>query len=276
MTPNVPPIGEDDLLAFVDGRLDATRRATVEAYLAANPEVRERVEADRRHNAALRAALDPVFDEPVPARLRISSIRAGRAQRQAQFMRVAAAAVALLCVGAAGGFIGRGLVMPNDDGHLVASGPSGIPTTQVARAATSAFRTYVVEVVHPVEVKASQESHLLQWLSKRLGRPLSAPDLAGFGYHLMGGRLLPARQGAAAQLMYEDQSGRRLTLYVAAADGTETSFQFAQEGDMATFSWIDQGFGFAVTGMETRARLLPIAEAVYHSLGDGAAPSRAG
>jgi anti-sigma factor RsiW len=122
----------------------------------------------------------------------------------------------------------------------------------------------VVEVAHPIEVGAAQEAHLLQWLGKRLGRPLAAPDLSRFGYRLMGGRLLPAGSAAAAQLMYDDASGRRLTVYVRAASGTETAFRFQQEGDAATFAWIDQGFGFAVTAMASRDELLPIAEAVYH------------
>ena len=137
-------------------------------------------------------------------------------------------------------------------------------TVSVAQGATAAYRTFVVEVAHPVEVGAAQEAHLLQWLSKRLGRPLAAPDLSRFGYRLMGGRLLPAGDAAAAQLMYDDASGRRLTVYVRAASGTETAFRFQQEGDAATFAWIDQGFGFAVTATASRDELLPIAEAVYH------------
>jgi anti-sigma factor RsiW len=79
----------------------------------------------------------------------------------------------------------------------------------------------------------------------------------------MGGRLLPAGSAAAAQLMYDDASGRRLTVYVRAASGTETAFRFQQEGDASTFAWIDQGFGFAVTASASRDELLPIAEAVY-------------
>jgi anti-sigma factor RsiW len=138
----------------------------------------------------------------------------------------------------------------------------------VAQGAVSAYRTFVVEVAHPVEVGVSQEAHLLQWLSKRLGRKLLAPDLTAFGYRLMGGRLLPAGSAAAAQLMYEDTSGKRLTVYVRAAEGEETAFRFRQEGDAATFAWIDQGFGFAVTAMTGRDELLPIAEAIYRDFGD--------
>jgi anti-sigma factor RsiW len=136
-------------------------------------------------------------------------------------------------------------------------------TTGVAQNANAAYRTYVVEVAHPVEVASAQEAHLLQWLSRRLGKPLSAPDLTPFGYKLMGGRLLPGTDSAAAQLMYDDASGKRLTLYVRAAPGSETAFRFQRDGDAATFAWIDQGFGFAVTAPATREELLPIAEAVY-------------
>ena len=51
-----------------------------------------------------------------------------------------------------------------------------------------------------------------------------------------------------------------------AARGTETAFRFQKDGDAATFAWIDQGFGFAVTASASREELLPIAEAVYRGL----------
>lgn len=247
-------IGEDDLQAFTDDRLDASRRAAVEAHLALHPEIRERVAAERRQRAMLRGQLEAKFAEPIPARLRIASIRASQRGHWTGRMRSVAAAVVIFVVGAAGGWFANGLTPT--------SAPVA-PTTSVAQGATAAFRTFVVEVAHPVEVGAAQEVHLLQWLGKRLGRQLAAPDLSRFGYRLMGGRLLPAGSAAAAQLMYDDASGRRLTVYVRAASGTETAFRFQQEGDAATFAWIDQGFGFAVTAMASRDELLPIAEAVY-------------
>ena len=67
--------------------------------------------------------------------------------------------------------------------------------------------------------------------------------------------------------MYDVASGQRLTLDVRAAAGSETAFRFQREGDAATFAWIDQGFGFAVTAPATREDLLPIAEAVYRGVG---------
>jgi anti-sigma factor RsiW len=257
MTGEDVPIGEDELQAFVDERLDGPRRDAVEAHLARHPELRERIAAERRQRASLRAQLQGKAAEPIPARLRIATLQAARRVRLARRMSLIAAAVAIFVVGGSAGWFANGLRPA-----LVAQAP----TTAVAQGAAAAYRTFVVEVAHPVEVGVAQETHLLQWLSKRLGHKLVAPDLAPFGYRLMGGRLLPGGSGAAAQLMYEDTAGKRLTLYVRAADGTETAFRFQQDGDAATFAWIDQGFGFAVTAMASREELLPIAEAVYKGL----------
>ena len=256
MTDKAFSIGEDELQAFVDGRLDGDRHAAVEAHLAAYPELAERIALERRQRAMLRSRLDAKFAEPIPARLRIATLRAARRTFWARGWTSAAAAVALFVAGATAGWFA----------NAIAPGPAPLspaPTASVAQGAHAAYRTFVVEVAHPVEVGVQQEAHLLQWLSKRLGRKLAAPDLSPFGYRLMGGRLLPGGNGAAAQLMYDDASGRRLTIYVRAADGTETAFRSQKEGEAATFAWIDQGFGFAVTATATREELLPIAEAVY-------------
>jgi anti-sigma factor RsiW len=258
MSSDTVPVAEDELQAFVDDRLDAPRRAAVEAHLARHPEERERILAERRHRAALRAQLQAKAEEPVPARLRIASIQAARRTRLVRRTALAAAAIALFVAGVGTGWLANE--------PPVSAGVAAAPTASVAEGATAAFRTFVVEVAHPVEVGVAQEAHLLQWLSKRLGRRLEAPDLAPFGYRLIGGRLLPGGSGAAAQLMYEDASGKRLTLYVRAADGTQTAFRFQKDGEAATFAWIDQGFGFAVTAMASREELLPIAEAVYRGL----------
>lgn len=263
MTNNDVPVVDDDLQAYVDGRLEPGRRAEVEAYLAKTPEARERVAADQRLRAALRGQLEAKHAEAIPSRLLPANILAAR---RARLLRRAGAAAAALLLFTAG--LGLGWFAGDRQGatRVASSAPA---TTGVADNAANAYRTFVVEVAHPVEVDAGHQAHLLTWLSKRLGKPIDAPDLAAFGYRLMGGRLLPADQGAAAQLMYDDASGRRLTVYVRAAEGAETAFRFSREGEASTFAWIDRGFGFAVTGQLQREQLLPIAEAVYHRLSDG-------
>ena len=261
MTSDPLPIGEDDLQAFVDDRLAGPRLAAVQAWLETHPDVARRIAAEREQRALLRERFAAIAAEPIPARLHIANLRAAqRARWRAQARRVAFVVL----------IFGAGLVLGIGLDRLPRGGAGSSPpaTASVTEGATAAFRTFVVEVAHPVEVGAAQEAHLLQWLSKRLGRKLAAPDLSAFGYRLVGGRLLPATSGAAAQLMYEDGAGKRLTLYVRAADGTETAFRFQRDGDTASFAWIDQGFGFAVTAVATREELLPIAQSIYRSLGE--------
>lgn len=260
MTTGPDPIGEDDLQRAVDGRLPPERAGEVEARLAESPELAARVAAERRDVAALRRALAGIAEEPVPARLRPAAIRAARRQRRVYQMRMMAAGLALLLIGAGGGWWA---------GQRAPQAPQAV-ASRVSGEAVAAYRTYVVEVAHPVEVRSDNEKHLITWLSKRLGRQLAAPDLTPFGYTLMGGRLLPGDQGAAAQLMYEAKGGERLTLYVGAAKGGETAFRFFQEGETATLAWLDQGYGFAVTAAMSRDALTPIAEAVYKALDGGA------
>ena len=103
----------------------------------------------------------------------------------------------------------------------------------------------------------------MQWLSKRLGRQLVTPDLSGAGFRLMGGRLLPAEDGPAAQFMYENGTGERLTLYFRNGIGDETAFRYHEEGGIGAFYWSDEGFGYAIAARADRRTLLRIAEIVH-------------
>lgn len=250
------PICEDDLHAWVDGRLSAERRAEVEAWLAEDPSRAERIAGWRDDTALLHAAFDPLLDEPVPARLRTAV-----EDRPTRTWRIAAALGWLALgsiVGALGGY--RAALDAADDARTVAAA--------LPRAAAIAHAVYSPEVRHPVEVAAADEQHLVAWLTKRLGAPVRVPDLASSGYALLGGRLLPAEHGPSAQFMYEDDGGRRLTLYVSASDdGTATTaFRFAQEDGIAVFYWVDGRFAYALSGTLGREALLPIASSVYHQL----------
>lgn len=261
MTPqggDLPPIDDDMLHAYVDGRLDGASRARVAAWLEANPEEAARIADWQVAGEALRAAFEPVAQEPVPARLAAFALPAGEVRHP--WWRQAAAAVVLLALGAAGGYGGAELDRP-------APPSAGLNAQHLADSAASAHRVFVVEVRHPVEVGADQEQHLVTWLGKRVGAKLIAPRLDAQGYRLVGGRLLSSDAGPAAQLMYENREGKRITAYVASsvADG-QTAFQFRQQDKVSTFYWVDNGTGYALSGEMGRAALLDIAKAVYTQL----------
>src|SRR5581483_11891697 len=196
------PVTEDELHAFVDGELAADRREAVEAWLAAHPEDAARVAVWRSQMEAIRARYGDIGVQPVPPRLMLD--RLDRA-RQSRFAFGVAAAIAALVVGTAVGWIAHG---------ASAAAPSEIEA--MTAEALDAYKLYVVEVRHPVEVPGSESEHLVQWLSKRMGYPMRAPNLEKLGLNLVGGRLLPGPNGAAAAfLMYESASGERFTLYCA-------------------------------------------------------------
>jgi len=139
--------------------------------------------------------------------------------------------------------------------------------------AITAHRIFSAEVRHPVEVDAGQEAHLVQWLSKRLGRQLVVPDLASAGFRLMGGRLLPSEDGPAAQFMYENGNDR-VTLYLRTGVGGETAFRYHEENGIGAFYWADEGFGYAITAKADRELLLRIAEIVYQQTSQGGAKAK--
>ncbi|MBI5612561.1 MAG: anti-sigma factor [Gammaproteobacteria bacterium] len=252
MTNAPQPITETELHAYVDGRLGTARRAEVEAWLSANPVERERIDAYRRQNQALHALFDPALDEAVPATLRVVTAR----RRLPAVLRIAAMAAWVLV----GGILGWLLRGPE--------APMPLATNVLAQQAALAHVVYTPEVLHPVEVRAEEESHLVGWLSKRLGREVRAPRLADSGYELVGGRLLPADNGPAAQFMYQDARGNRLTLYVRtdAGGNRETAFRYAQEGRVGVFYWVDGPLGYALSGEIDKPQLLRVADNIYRQL----------
>jgi anti-sigma factor RsiW len=113
----------------------------------------------------------------------------------------------------------------------------------------------------------------VQWLSKRLDKPLKVPDLTAHGFDLVGGRLLPGDAGARAQFMFQNASGQRVTLYLGAVDkaaagitSQETGFQFEPQAGIPSFYWVDQGFGYALAGQLPRASLMQLAQEIYRQL----------
>lgn len=261
------PIGEDDLQAHLDGRLDPGRLRAVEFYLADSPAMASRIAQEAEQRQALRDRLAFKAAEPIPARLRVAHLmETGR--RPARWRTAAAGAAIWLSVGLAIGAVGGALLGPGLLPLRQASGESA------ARDAITAYRTYVGERLHPVEVAADQEAHLVQWLSRRIGHPLVAPKLTDQGYRLIGGRLLPAGAEPAALFMYQNDGGQRLTLYARSSPAQEeTSFRFEARDGVSAFSWIDQGCSYVVTGSIGREELLAVAEAIYRQYEERGTPA---
>jgi len=101
-----------------------------------------------------------------------------------------------------------------------------------------------------------------------LGKPIQAPVLESLGFQLLGGRLLPADGQPAAQFMYQDAGGRRLTLYARQGlpDNRDTAFRFAEQDGVEAFYWVDGDLAYALIGDLGWPMLDRAAHAVYQQL----------
>ncbi|AWK86845.1 anti-sigma factor family protein [Azospirillum thermophilum] len=270
---NAHRLTEDDLHAYVDGQLDGTRRLAVERWLAEDGDAARRAEDYRTQASLLHELFDPVLRDPADAPVeeltdRLKGRLAINDNRPAWHARGwvrAAAAVALVVAGATGGWFGRSVQTTPSP---VAQQNRTLAT--FAQEATQAHRFYTADERFQVELGADNQDELNGWLSKRVGREVFGPDLGKIGYRLIGGRSLPTDLGAGAQYMYANEGGKRITLFVGAPPaGNNSSFSFTQNGDVATFYWVEGPLAYAIAGRLSKEELLDIAKAVYNDVKAG-------
>jgi len=238
------------LHAYADGELDAAGRAEVERMLETDPAARLALATWQRQKDALKAAYDGVLDEPLPPGL-VKALNAKPQQRRASSLAALAASLALLLAGGAAGW-------------FAAHTATGNGTASFAEEALAAHSIYAAEVRHPVEVAAAEKDHLQAWLSKRVGIAFNVPDLTGQGYNLLGGRLLAIEGQPTAQLMYEDATRRRVTLYLSRNPSeTEQSLRIEKSGDLFACYWQDGKLGVVVAGDLDEPAMMALARVVY-------------
>lgn len=257
-------ITRDQLMAYVDGQLDAETRAAVEAHVAARPEAAAELAALQRQADNIRTLFAPVAAEPVPARLNAHRLALVQGRQRWQAMGRAAMIVALLGVGIAAGWALR----------PAAEGPELYD--RLIADAVSAHTVYVAEKRHAVEVAGSDSEHLSSWLSNRLDTALAMPDLSERGLTFLGGRLLPAPEipgGRAAQLMYEDAGGERVTLYITPATGVDgPRYEAVRFGADTALYWANETFTCTIVAAGDTDALKAIATEVFDQLSPGSAP----
>lgn len=238
---------EDELQAFVDGRLDERGHAAVLAYLGRRPEELARLADYAGLQEDLRSRVHEAdLPEDDPRTLRLQQELARRLERPDRRLWLRRAAAVVLLLGA--GWWSNTLYQSY--GRL----PS------VVVGAAQAHQVFGEETQRPVELGASAYEEMAAWFSDQLGEPVEIPSLRAVGLRLVGGRLLPVEGGPIAQLLYEDRSGRRLTLALS-SDPTELGPEFhlvELEGLTAGY-WQDGEITYAVVAKTSEQQLTAIA-----------------
>ena len=253
------PIEEQDLHAYVDGRLETERHGHVEQYLGQHPEAKARIQGWQAADEAVRAALAWRAEEPVPASLGLSNVMQVRMTRRRAPWRVAASLVVGLAAGSAAGWYARG---PETPTGLAALGNE----------AMAASRTFAADPTHPVEFGPAQSAQLVDWAAQHFGRQVAPPDLTGSGYELLGGRLVATEHGAACMFIYANAAGQRVSLFVRPMERRDLNAAMRPIGgpNLAGYAWARDGMGFSLTSTGPGPVLHDLSKQVQDALERGA------
>ena len=260
-------IKEDDLHAYVDKQLSAEKVEAVEALMLKDPKVAQQIHEWQQQNKAIATHFKKADFAVIPEQLDIKKLEKKAKQQKskkdkASFQRTSwhysmAASLFFIVIGASAGWFAHDLSQPMTQN-----------TKSFVNSAISAHKVYTVEVIHPVEVNADKEAHLVAWLSKRIDHPLTVPNLQEYGYNLLGGRLLAMREGKpAAQLMFENTEGKRITLLVSKSPHYhDQAFHLKNTDKVNSFYWMDAHVAYSITGKIKSESLRKLSTSVYQQI----------
>jgi anti-sigma factor RsiW len=255
MTTGRPPIGELDVLAYVDGQLEPQRRAEVEAYLALNPEEAAWVRDCLEQNELIRELYDRPFHEPVPRALaRVLDRRAAPRGAASPLRRIAAALLLFLGGGVGGWWIG---------GSGAPGGGADVGTEGLLREMAAAHaEARAAGAADRPEIKLATDVGLP--IVGGDAPPSETPDLSALGLTPVGRRVVAGPgDRPAVQLIYEDLGGRRVSLYLRPHrhDGGP-EIDVAERGGLAVARWPDDPSIYGLAGDLPAEELAEIARAV--------------
>jgi anti-sigma factor RsiW len=240
------------LHAYADGELEGEEKRAVEALLARDEAARRALAAYTQQKQQLHRAYDSILDEPVPP-----AILAAAKGHRLPYRRWPLGLVAGIALLGLGTVLGLGAAQHID----------GVQQASLPNRAAVAYQTFAPEVRHPVEVASDDQDHLKAWLSKRIGTEIKIPDLQDAGYTLLGGRLLAQDESPAGQLMYEDASKKRLTIYVTANSGAkDQAIALTESAGLVTCYWRDGALAMAISADMPRDAMMTLAKNIYEQM----------
>ena len=254
-------IQEDDLHAYVDNQLSEEKRQAVEELIRNDPNIAEQIHQWQQQNKAITEYFDKESFDNIPEKLHVNNLAIddfNTDKTHGKPWHYAMAASLFLMVGS--GLIGW-------FAHSTLQ-PIQQSTPAFANMAISAYEVFSVEVLHPVEVRADKKDHLVAWLSKRINHPIKIPELENYGYKLLGGRLLSMQEGrAAAQFMFENKQGKRITWLVSKSPVyKDHAFFFKNNKSVNSYYWMDSSVAYSVSGEVDRDNLHKLSQGIYQQI----------
>jgi anti-sigma factor RsiW len=279
---------DEALVAYLDGELDDDERARVEAWLEAEPAVRDRLLALSDVAGVLRNAFAEFVNEPVPERLiaaargetgaapdaEIVVLRPRRVgpppapSRRWYFQMAAAAGLFGLVVGIGAGYVGNNFLSPS----APAAGRQ-VETVATNTWLDNAAGDYKLVVSaggeSMLDVPASGEGgDALQKISQNLSQQVRLPDLKPWGLTFRGARLVVVEGRPGAQLVYttDNKAIGPLALIIGSTKQPDLAPTPGRKDDVNLLYWRHQGRASVLVGQGNIGYLWGIANDVAWQL----------
>ncbi|WP_110657561.1 anti-sigma factor family protein [Salinicola halimionae] len=218
MNPRHPT--EQDLHAYLDDQLDAERRQWIESWLQANPDQSAELEKWRVDARRLRARYANPEQWPDNPALDPAAIRRRQRANSQRWLATAAMLVMAVGIGMTGGWKVHDMMTP----------PS--ISAQPMADAVQAYRLFTDNVslnrntaidgngivdasdTAVTEPDANSRERIVKLFQAHFSDGIMPPDLSAAGLEMTGARLLATDQGPAAMVVYRDQTGRQMMMYI--------------------------------------------------------------
>jgi len=279
---------DEALVAYLDGELDVDERAHVEAWLDADPTVRDRLLALAESATTLRAAFADFVTEPVPERLiaaargettpvveaEIVELRPPRRAETAPppsrrwYIQLATAAGLFgLVVGVGAEYVGTGMLgapKVTTERQL-----QTIATNNWLDNAAGDYKLMINAGDTLVDVPASGDNgDVIQKISQNLPQQVRLPDLKPWGLSFQGARLVVVDGKPAAQLVYttDNKAIGPLALIIGSTKQPDIAPTFERRQDLNLLYWRHQGRASVLVGQSEIGYLWGIANDVAWQL----------
>jgi anti-sigma factor RsiW len=282
---------DEQLVAYLDGEVDAAERCEVEAWLDADPGARDRLAALAASAALVRSAFDEIMHEPVPERL-IAAARGERiaAQPSAKIVPFKrrqgspgglparrwwlglplAASLFGLLLGGSGAYLSVAKLLPEVLGgkqpaiEMAASDDLWLDNAAgYFKLLASTGDSGLIDVPANGDPQAA-----LQKISQSLPQEVRLPDLKPWGLSFRGARLVVAEGRPAAQLVYttDNKAIGPLTLSIGSSKQPDLRPTLARRQDVNVLYWRHQGRAYALVGQTDTGYLWGIANDIAWQL----------
>jgi anti-sigma factor RsiW len=239
-------ISDEELVAYLDGELDAARRSEVGAALDRDGALRARLDELEIDKAALRTAFDRVAAEAPIARLRKGLERASRTRRRPsrQWLRIAAA----LLLGAALGYALRFATVDEEvtDWHVAVAGYHALYTTATLASIAG----------DPANARREVGA-----VAAKLGFDIELEALQIPGLEFKRAQILEFKGKPVAQFAYLDAAGIPVAICATRTREVDAAIRTGNFRGLPAAYWSKNGYGFIVIGATNVESLERIAAA---------------